>query len=429
MMEQRWDIAVVGSGISGLSAAWLLSRRHRVTLFESMTRAGGHSNTVEIAGVPVDTGFTVFNEATCPNLTALLSHLEVQTKPSNMSFAVSLNHGAMEYAGTGLKGLFAQPRNLLRPRFWSMLADLRRFHWQAPAFASLLSPHLTLSQFLDANGYGTAFQSDHLLPLAAAIWSASAADPSSLSALHFLRFCDNHGLLKISGRPRTVVGGSRQYIAKLLAPVASTQLGRRVAAIRRLADRVVIRDHAGDEQSFDHVVLACHADQALALLDAPTEAEVRLLGVFSYIRNRAVLHGDGRMMPRRRAAWASLNYLSDGQSSHVTYWMNRLQGFGGKPLFLTLNPPSDLSSVLHEEVHEHPWLDGHSTRGPTTLWTLQGRRRTWFCGAYFGAGLHEDGLQSGLTVAEQLGGVRRPWSVAAESEQTDQATQVSILAA
>jgi len=417
------EIAVIGSGIAGLSAAWLLSQRHRVTLYESASRPGGHSNTVEIGGVPVDTGFIVYNEATYPNLTALFAHLGVRTKASEMSFAVSLDGGRLEYAGTDLGGLFAQRRNLIRPRFWSMLRDLRRFYREAPGHARAMSPHTTLGTFLDAHGYGEAFQKDHLLPMAAAIWSASADSLRDYPALHFIRFCDNHGLLKFTDRPvwRTVDGGSREYVRKMLAEIGETRLGRAARSVWRRVDSAVVQDATGDEQAFDHVVMACHADQALDLLDDATDAEGTLLGAFGYTRNRAVLHSDASLMPKRRSVWASWNYLGGRDHTdelHVTYWMNRLQGLSdAPPLFLTLNPAVEPApeTVLHEEIYDHPRFDTDAMRAQERLWSLQGRRRTWFCGAYFGAGFHEDGLQSGLAVAEQLGGVRRPWTVANES--------------
>jgi uncharacterized protein len=276
---------------------------------------------------------------------------------------------------------------------------------------------------LNAHGYGEAFQQDHLLPMAAAIWSGSAASVRDYPALHFIRFCDNHGLLKFTGRPiwRTVDGGSREYVNKLLAQISETRLGRAARSVRRQFGSVVVRDASGDEQAFDHVVLACHADQALALLDDPTDDESTLLGAFGYTRNRAVLHRDASLMPSRRSVWASWNYLGRrGRTDElvVTYWMNRLQGLtNAPPLFMTLNPIQEPASatVLWEEVYHHPRFDADAMRAQSSLWSLQGQRRTWFCGAYFGAGFHEDGLQSGLAVAEQLGGVRRPWSVPNES--------------
>jgi predicted NAD/FAD-binding protein len=412
------DIAVIGSGIAGLSAAWLLSQRHRVTLYEEAPRLGGHSNTVEAAGIPVDTGFIVYNEPTYPNLTALFAHLGVRTKESDMSFAVSLDDGGLEYAGTDLAGLFAQPRNLIRPRFWSMLRDLRRFYAEAPSLAATLSPDTTLGALLDGRGYGAPFQNDHLLPMAAAIWSAPVHALRECSALNFIRFCDNHGLLKYTNRPiwRTVAGGSREYVRRLRGPVAEIHQGRGARRVNRMDSAVSVLDASGAESRFDHVVLACHADQALKLLDAPSEQEAAVLGAIGYTPNRAVLHSDRTLMPRRRSAWASWNYLGHGDGLQVTYWMNRLHDLPETPaLFLTLNPTREPAGILHVEQYEHPDFGAAAMRARDRLWSLQGQRRTWFCGAYFGAGFHEDGLQSGLAVAEQLGGVRRPWTVANES--------------
>ena len=422
-MGRRMHLAVVGSGIAGLSAAWLLGRQHHVTLYESAPRPGGHSNTVMAAGVPVDTGFIVYNEVTYPNLTALFAHLNVATKASEMSFAVSLDDGDLEYAGTDLGGLFAQRRNLIRPRFWSMLRDLRRFYSEAPGAAKSLPPDLTLGEFLDERGYGAPFQQDHLLPMAAAIWSASAETLRDYPARHFIRFCDNHGLLKFTDRPiwRTVEGGSREYVKRMLADIPDVRLGLAACSVRRAQDRVTILDSASASETFDHVVLACHADQALKLLDDPTDHEASLLGAFHYTQNRAVLHTDARLMPQRQGVWASWNYVGSrtrADELQVTYWMNRLQSLPRTaPLFLTLNPAVEPAAhtVLNEEIYDHPRFDTAAMRAQDQLWSLQGARRTWFCGAWFGAGFHEDGLQSGLAVAEQLGDVRRPWSVANES--------------
>jgi uncharacterized protein len=423
VVGQKLDIAVVGSGIAGLSAAWLLSRQHRVTLYESAQRPGGHSHTVDVQfgteASAVDAGFIVYNETTYPNLTALFAHLGVATRNSEMSFAVSLDKGRLEYAGTDLRGLFGQPLNLIRPRFWSMLRDLRRFYREAPGLAGRLPAGTSLGEFLDSQGYGAAFQQDHLLPMAGAIWSASAESLRAYPARHFIRFCENHGLLTFIDRPvwRTVAGGSRTYVERLVRDIDDPRLGVAAQSIRRLDDSVVVRDSAGESRTFDHVVLGCHADQALALLDEPTEPEATLLGAFGYTSNRAVLHGDPRLMPRRKTVWASWNYLgsrAQADELHVTYWMNRLQDLGNAPpLFLTLNPAIEPfpESVVHEQVYEHPRFDADAMRAQDALWSLQGQRRTWFCGAYFGAGFHEDGLQAGLAVAEQLGGVKRPWTV------------------
>ena len=421
------DIAIVGSGISGLSAAWLLAQRHRVTVFEADARIGGHSHTVMAAGVPVDTGFIVYNEPAYPNLTALFRHLEVPTKPTEMSFAVSLDGGRLEYGSDGLGGLFAQRRNLASPRFWSMLRDLERFYRCAPrdlAAMEGLGGTLGLGAYLDRLGCGAAFREDHLYPMAAAIWSTPVDDIPAYPAAAFVRFCENHGLLKLGQRPvwRTVDGGSREYVARLTRPFAGNIRTRaRVASIRRTGGTVLI-DAGGGAERFDHVVIASHADQALALLADADGHEQRVLGAFGYRRNEAVLHSDPALMPRRRRVWSSWNYASEARGGpaalSVTYWMNRLQGIPeSTPLFVTLNPlrAPDPALVHRREIYDHPVFDAAAGAAQGDLWSLQGVRNTWFCGAHFGAGFHEDGLQAGLAVAEQLGGVRRPWMVADES--------------
>lgn len=421
------NIAVIGTGIAGMSAAWLLSGSHRVTVYEQADRLGGHSNTVDVPGpdgpVAVDTGFIVYNEQTYPNLTALFRHLGVPTLPSEMSFAVSLRDGSLEYAGTDLRGLFAQRRNLLRPRFWRMLHDLLRFYREAPGeIAALDGSAQSLRAYLDMRGYGSAFVEDHLLPMAAAIWSTPCSAVADQPAANFIRFCDNHGLLQVRNRPiwRTVAGGSRSYVEKLTAPFAQhARRGCGVRDVRRLPDRVVVSDTSGGQASFDHVVIATHPDQAFSLLADWSAAEAALLGAFRYGLNTAVLHSDTSLMPRRRSVWSSWNYLGDAAAGPaVTYWMNRLQGLRTpQSLFVSLNAPRspDPACVLHTETYAHPLLDAAAAQAQRSLWELQGVRRTWFCGAWFGAGFHEDGLQSGLAVAEQLGGVRRPWVVPHES--------------
>ncbi|MEO6433782.1 MAG: NAD(P)/FAD-dependent oxidoreductase [Sphingomicrobium sp.] len=420
--ERRLDIAIIGSGISGLSAAWLLSKRHRVTLFEADHRVGGHSHTVEALGIPVDTGFIVYNERTYPNLTALFDHLDVPTKASKMSFSVSLDEGRLEYAGS-LGGLFAQARNLVSKRFWSMLKDLNRFYGQGPKDIAALGD-TTLGEYLDGIGCGAAFRDDHLYPMAAAIWSTPVSDIPDYPAASFLRFCENHGLLQFTRRPRwrTVAGGSREYVSRLIDGFAErVRIGCAAEKVLRTPTGVVVLS-AGRAESFDHVVIATHADEALELLSDPSSEEQALLGAFRYRKNLAVLHSDERLMPRRRRVWSSWNYASkralDGTHLSVTYWMNRLQGIArDKPLFVTLNPISrpDPAKVHREIAYDHPIFDSAAVRAQPHLWSLQGVRSTWFCGAYFGAGFHEDGLQAGLAVAEQLGGVLRPWQVERES--------------
>jgi len=418
-------VAVIGTGISGMAAAWLLSERHAVTVYERDARLGGHSNTVSVPGrdaeIAVDTGFIVYNEATYPNLTALFDHLGVATAPSSMSFAVSLDGGRFEYAGH-LAGLLAQKSNLLHPRLWRMMRELVRFYRTAGAdLPALQRSGLSLGDYLDAGGYGEGFRRDHLLPMAGAIWSAPADTILDFPAAAFIRFFENHGLLRFRGRPqwRTVAGGSRSYVRKLTARFADrVRLNCGAAEILRRGGGVTVRDTTGASETFDHVVIATHADQALRLLADASDAERRLLGAFRYSRNRAVLHRDQRLMPRRRAAWASWNHLGGelGAPATVTYWMNRLQNLAtADPLFVTLNPAIEPEGAIAAEIYDHPIFDRAAIEAQRRLWSLQGRRHTWFAGAYFGAGFHEDGLQAGLAVAELLGGVRRPWSVAQES--------------
>jgi len=414
-------IAVVGSGVAALSAAWLLAQRHRVTLYEKADRLGGHSNTVIAGGaagdVAVDTGFICFNDATYPNLIALFDHLGVGARATDMSFAVSLDDGRFEYAAPGL---FAQRRNVLRPRFWSMLSEILRFYRDAPGhLTGLPDPHLTLGDYLKREGFSEAFRDDHLLPMAAAVWSSPAHTLLDYPAEAFIRFCGNHGLLKLTGRPqwRTVDGGSRRYVEQLARVIDDVRLARGVTKVRRMDQGVVVHDSQGGIERFDHVVIGAHADQALAMLDAPTARETQLLGAFRYSRNLTVLHTDPSLMPHRRRAWASWNYIGADDGLCVTYWMNRLQGLSGQDLFVTLNPPRAPrpDTLLRSELYDHPIFDPAALQAQQQLWSLQGEGGVWFCGAHFGAGFHEDGLQSGLAVAEQLGRVRRPWTVENES--------------
>jgi len=424
-------VAVVGSGISGLSAAWLLSRTMRVTLYESDARLGGHSNTVVVptanGPIPVDTGFIVYNERNYPNLVALFREIGVETAASEMSFAASLDGGRLEYSGSGLNGLMGQRGNVVRPRFWRMMRDILRFYREAPRLLPRTDlDGLTLGDYLDGNDYSPAFIEDHLLPMGAAIWSMTAREMRDYPLLAFVRFFASHGLLNLVDRPlwRTVQGGSRAYVERLSAAFADgIRLKTPVSRITRETDRVLVTDASGHTDSFSDVVVATHADQALRLLGDADAQERSVLGAFRYTDNLAVLHSDETLMPKRKRVWSSWNYIGERQQDGVqplcvTYWMNRLQNLDSRhPLFVTLNPTRaiDPAKILQSFHYTHPLFDQPALDAQQQLWRLQGRRNTWFCGAYFGYGFHEDGLQAGLAAAEDLSGLRRPWTVGDES--------------
>ena len=417
-------IAVIGSGISGLSAAWLLSQNHDVTLFEKDDRLGGHSNTVDVGGQQIDTGFIVYNTVNYPNLVAFFDHLDIPTQSTEMSFSVSLDSGTLEYAGTSLSSMFAQKSNLYKPAYWGMIRDILKFYREAPALLESTEKEAwTLRDYLDAGHYGRAFIDHHLLPMGAAIWSTPASDMLDYPAASFVRFCKNHGLLQLSDRPewRTVTGGSRRYVNRIAKVLGDrVRLNSGVAKIHTGKHGVTVECRDGYLQQFDDVVIATHADQALAMLADPSPAHKKLLGAFSYEKNLAVLHTDPALMPKRRKAWASWNYIGtqkEVSGEHqlcVTYWMNRLQGLkAARDYFVTLNPvtsPKD-GTVLRSFPYDHPLFDSAAIAAQKMLWYLQGQKNLWFCGSYFGYGFHEDGLQAGLAVAEALGSAKRPWPV------------------
>jgi predicted NAD/FAD-binding protein len=424
--QKRLKIAIIGTGISGMSASWLLSMAHDVTIFEKDDRIGGHTNTVDVNGTGVDTGFIVYNEKNYPNLIALFDHFGVETQETDMSFGVSVGRGDFEYAGSDLFGLFAQKKNILRPRFWKMVRDILRFYKEAPVLLSMEKiPNLSLGEFLKQNKYSESFQRDHLLPMGAAIWSTPVETMLDYPLEAFLRFCDNHGLLQLTERPkwRTVVGGSRQYIEKLTRNFkGNISLNRGAVKVWEYGSGVCVEDRNGSIERFDHVVLACHADQALQILRDADGAEKKLLSSFSYQPNRAILHTDASLMPKNKKAWSSWNYLSeeieDKDDVCVTYWMNNLQHIkDDTDYFVTLNPTHlpQSGKIIRSFLYHHPMFDREAVAAQRMLWNIQGKRNIWFCGSYFGHGFHEDGLQSGLAVGEALGGVRRPWVVENES--------------
>ena len=446
--ETGLNIAVIGTGISGLSAAWLLSKQHRVTIYEQAHYVGGHSNTVQIdiggKSFPVDTGFIVYNPVNYPNLVELFDHLNVPTKPSDMSFAVSINNGRLEYAGTNLNGLLAQRSNLARPRFLRMVKDLLRFYNQAQTLSYKDARNgMTLGQFLHANKYSDAFIHDHLMPMGAAIWSSSVEQMMHFPAFSFLRFFSNHGLLQLNDRPewRTVEGGSREYVRRLTASYRENiRCNERVIKVERNNTGVVLMTASGGIDTYDHVIFGCHSDQALNLLERPTANESDVLGRIRYQPNTAILHTDTNLMPKRKRAWASWNYIGTGETVAdkrlcVTYWMNLLQSLPTRtPVLLTLNPVKAISpeKIVRTFEYDHPIFDSAAIEAQPHLWDLQGEQNTWFCGAYFGSGFHEDGIQAGLAVAEMLGGQKRPWHIDNPSgriSRSGQITQQPALAA
>ncbi|MBM3649686.1 MAG: FAD-dependent oxidoreductase [Alphaproteobacteria bacterium] len=418
-------VAVVGGGVAGLGAAWLLSSRHDVVVYEREARFGGHSCTVDApvhGGTrAVDMGFIVFNECNYPNLVALFDHLGVPTETSDMSFAVSLDDGRFEY-GSALPGYIAQRRNMVRPSFLRMTHDILRFNRLAPRLLEQCEDlDFTIGDFVEQAGFGTAFRDRYLVPMAACIWSTPLGRMLDYPAQTFVRFFNNHGLLTVGDqlRWRTVSGGSRSYVERLVVPLRQrARLATAAAVVERRADGIHIGDAAGNRDRFDKVILACHADQALALL---TDADVRerdLLGRFAYSSNEVWLHADSSLMPRRPAVWSSWNYVADTQGREnpvsVTYWMNRLQNLPMEnPLFVSVNPGRAPRAALQRFTFEHPMYDAAAIRGQRDLHAIQGMRNTFFCGSYCGYGFHEDALSAGLDVAEQLG-VRRPWRVPTE---------------
>lgn len=425
-MRDTLDIAVIGAGISGMSCAWLLGQRHRVTLYEREGRLGGHSNTIDVLCgdrlVPVDTGFIVYNERNYPNLTQLFRHLDVGTEATDMSFGVSLDRGRLEYNAGDWLGMAAQPTNLLRPRYWRMLSDVMRFFRRAPDLLDEPGAGVSLGAWLAREGYGRGFVEDHLLPMGAAIWSVPPREMLEFPAKSFVQFFHNHGLLELRDRPRwrTVSGGSREYVRRLMGDApATTRLAAAVTDVRSSGANVLVTDRTGATRRFDHVIIAAHADEALGMLADATPVERRVLGAFRYQRNRAVLHRDPALMPRRRRAWAAWNYIAERRagdgydlSLSVTYWMNQLQNLDPRhPLFVTLNPirePDDALTIATFD-YDHPAYDAGALAAQLELPMIQGARQVWFCGSYCGYGFHEDGLAAGLSVAERFG-VQRPWA-------------------
>lgn len=423
-------IAVIGTGIAGNAAAWALSQRYPVTVYERDLRAGGHSHTVTIdydgTAIAVDIGFIVYNELNYPDLTKLFAHLGVESVESSMSFAVTADGGRFEWKGDGdkwletAKGLFAQKRNLLSPSFLWMLKDILKFNETSIADqAAGKLKGLSLGDYFKLRGFAPRLLSDYLAPMGAAIWSAPAHKILQFPAENFVAFFSNHRLLQYD-RPkwRTVKGGSHMYVEKLTAAYRDhMKLGCAVTSIERGEHGVTVHDSHGHSENYDHVVIAAHSDQALAMLSDASTDEQDVLGGIRYAPNTVYLHRDPRLMPKRKSAWASWNFLRWKREDTalndvaVTYWMNRLQGHDElRPLFVSLNPPfaPDPNLTFGRYLCDHPQFDAAAFDAQKRLGDIQGKQRTWFCGAWTGYGFHEDGLRSGLSVAEALG-APAPW--------------------
>ncbi|KQW45896.1 NADH-ubiquinone oxidoreductase subunit 6 [Pelomonas sp. Root662] len=413
-------IAVIGSGVAGLSAAWALSDRAHVTLFEAGARAGGHTHTVDVTldGIThgVDTGFLVFNERTYPLLIQLFDQLGVAVAKSDMSFSAQVPGDGVEWSGSSLASVFAQRRNLLRPAFWGMLADLLRFNRLCTALAArgeeaaLSEP---IASFLDRHRFGRGFRDWYLLPMVACIWSCPTAQMLQFPIRTLIRFCHNHGLLQVNDRPQwwTVTGGARHYVEAMLPAIHEVRLSTPVQAVCRLPDGgVAVGTHQGVER-FDAVILAGHSDQSLALLANASAAERELLGAIRYQLNVAVLHTDAALLPQRRSAWAAWNYESGrdrggaGASVCLHYLLNQLQPLPWQhPVVVSLNPlrQPDPARVIGRYDYAHPVFDDAAVRAQARLHEIQGNGGVWFAGAWTRYGFHEDGLLSGLTAAQQL---------------------------
>jgi predicted NAD/FAD-binding protein len=419
-------IAVIGSGVSGLVAARLLASRHDVTLFEGSTRPGGHAHTLDVEAYgrtrAVDVAFMVFNHRTYPLFTRLLEFLGVPSRASDISFSVRCDRTGLEYQGSSLNGVFAQRRNLLRPRFHRMLLDIARFN--CDALDSTRRPHVirgTLGEFIADGGYRADFRDYYLAPLGSAIWSAPPRQLLEFPAHFFLKFCQNHGLLHWRDRPRwrTIEGGSRRYVAALIAaPRLSVRLGCPIESVRRRPASVMVKPVGAAAEPFEAVVMATHADQALCLLSDASPLEASILADFPYQSNEAVLHTDAALLPRRKRAWASWNYHVTGDPDRpaaVTYDLNRLQGLGlPGPLCLTLNPSTRIAAdrVLGRFTFRHPRFTTASIASQSRWAQINGVNRTYFCGAYWRNGFHEDGVVSALAVAQQFGISLEPCTVA-----------------
>ena len=404
-------IAVIGSGISGLSSAYFLSKKFKVDLFEQDDHFGGHSYTYDIKEndktTPVDLGFIVFNKLTYPNLINFFEELKVPYEKSDMSFAVSIKNSNIEYSGTGLGGIFANKLNLFNLNFIKMIREIISFYKAAPTYHNDETREETLGNFLNKKKLSKYFIEYHMIPMVAAIWSMPFDKAKEMPLKFFLDFFTNHGLFKLKNRPQwyTVTNRSKTYVKKVTDRISGEIFKNyKVTKVSRSDDNVRIM--IGNEYlDYDHVILASHADQSLNLLENPSEKERDILSKFSYVQNLAYLHTDKQLMPKRKRAWSSWNSISDGEKTCITYWLNKLQNLNtDKDYFLTLNPIYKISDefVIKKVDFTHPYLNSENTKLQNELHLLQGHKRTWFCGSYFGYGFHEDGLKSSIELVNKF---------------------------
>lgn len=411
-------IAIIGSGISGLTAAYLLNRKHDIEVFEKDSRLGGHTATIDIElegkRYAIDTGFIVYNDWTYPNFIKLLDQLGVERQETAMGFSVSCQKTGLEYSGGSPNALFAQRKNLLSPSFWRMLRDIVRFNKEAERdlHEKTIDAEMTLGEYLSQNNYSDAFSQYYLIPMGAAIWSASLAAMKAFPVQFFVRFFYNHGLLNIFNRPqwRVIKGGSRSYIDPLVNTYRDKiSLGVDIVSVKREQSGVRILLQDGSSKTFDHVVFACHSDQALKLLEDPSDEEQSILGNIQYQENQVVLHYDDTILPKRRSTWSSWNYRLDGTEESLpvlTYNMNILQGLEDQKVFcVTLNEDThiDPQKILGRFQYAHPQFSKAATLAQARWSEINGVNNSWFCGAYWANGFHEDGVVSALRVAEQFG--------------------------
>ncbi len=406
-------IAIVGSGISGMVAAHHLCRNHDITVFEANDYIGGHTNTISVEAenrpYAVDTGFIVFNDRTYPEFSKLIAALGVPVRNSVMTFGVKCDRTGLEYAGTSLDTLFAQRLNLLRPRFYRMIADILRFNREAPELVRDARASMTLGDYLHRHEYSRSFIEHYIIPMGAAIWSAEPVVMKDFPARYFVEFFSNHGLLSLKDRPqwKVIAGGSHRYVQALTAPYADRiRLSAPVQRIVRRTDQIFVHLADGTKERFDRVFLACHSDQALNLVDAPTRAERDVLSAIPYQENEAVLHTDTSILPSRKKTWAAWNYHVPARPQHrvaVTYNMNALQGLDAKTTFLvTLNSAEsiDAEKIIHRVTYNHPVFNQEGIRAQRRHREINGAGGIYYCGAYWGFGFHEDGVRSGLAAVE-----------------------------